>query len=217
MKKVWIAIALAAVMTSGTAALANQPGLRDAAPGIAQVAGPHQNINVKVPVFTGSSSLRNAWINAAIETEVFSFGQYVQQLNETGNVTGYVSYEVGYVGDDYVSLILYESIMPAGAAHPSTTVKGLTFDKDGNRLTRGQIMSVLPAKTSAEIQQMIQDQTAARNLPIFAPKDWSLHTWPLEWYVGADKHIYFIFQQYEIAPYAAGWIAIDTGVTPDLK
>lgn len=217
MKKVWIALALAATMTSSTVALANQPGLRDTAPGIEQAAGIHQNTNVKVPVFTGGSFLRNAWINAAIETEVVSFGQYVQQLNETGPVTGYVSYEIGHVGDDYVSIILYESIMPQGAAHPATTVKGLTFDKDGNRLTRGQIMSVLPAKTSAEIQQLIQDQTAARNLPIFEPKDWSIHTWPQEWYVGQDKHIHFIFQQYDIAPYAAGWISIDTGVTPDLK
>ena len=107
--------------------------------------------------------------------------------------------------------------MPEGAAHPSTTVKGLTFDHNGYRLTRADVLSRLPAQSSADIQNLIETQTKARNLPIFEPKDWSIHTWPQEFYIGQDKHIYFIFQQYDIEPYAAGWISIDTGVTPDLK
>ena len=217
MKKLYLALALATTLAFNTTALANQPGLSDTAAGITQATASRDAVSVKYPVYTGTSFLRNAWINAAIETEVSSFYDHVAALNKTGKFTGYVSYEVGYVGDDWVSVILYESIMPEGAAHPSTTVKGLTFDYNGQRLTRADVLSRLPVQSRDTIQAMIQDQTKERNLPIFEPKDWTIHTWPQEFYIGQDKHIHFIFQQYDIAPYAAGWISIDTGVTPDLK
>lgn len=217
MKKLYLALALATTLAFGTTALANQPGLTDIGPSMKQALESRDAVTAAYPVYTGASFLRNAWINAAIETEVSSFYDHVASLNKTGKFTGYVSFEVGYVGDDWVSIILYESIMPEGAAHPSTIVKGLTFDQNGQRLTRADVLARLPMQSRDTIQTMIQDQTKARNLPIFEPKDWAVHTWPQEFYIGQDKHIHFIFQQYDIAPYAAGWISIDAGVTPDLK
>lgn len=217
MKKLGLALALFATVAMGNAALAAQPGLSATADNVQQETASRDCVSVKYPSFIDTSFLRQSWMNATIETEVSSFESYVRKLNETGSFKGYVSYEVGYVGDDWVSVILYESIMPEGAAHPSTTVKGLTFDHNGYRLTRADVLSRLPAQSSADIQNLIETQTKARNLPIFEPKDWSIHTWPQEFYIGQDKHIHFIFQQYDIAPYAAGWISIDTGVTPDLK
>lgn len=219
MKKHLVTLAVIVAMALGGTALANQPGLSDTAQAIQTATASKDAVTAKYPVFTGGNFLQRAWVNAAIETEVSSFYDYVDFLNtnQTGTFTGYVSYEVGYVGDDWVSIILYESIMPAGAAHPSTTVKGLTFDHNGQRLTRADVLSRLPVKPWATIQQDILQQTTERQLPIFEPKDWSVHNWPQEFYIGQDKHIHFIFQQYDIAPYAAGWISIDTGATPDLK
>lgn len=216
MKKLWLTLALGATLMCGSA-FAAQPGLSATATGITQEEASRDNVSAKYPSFIDVSFLRQSWINAAIETEVSSFEEKVHKLNAVSPVQGYVTYEVGYVGEDYVSIVLYESIMSQGAAHPTTTIKGLTFDQSGQRLTRADILSRLPVISWPDIQKEIQRQTQARNIPIFEPKDWSIHTWPQEFYVGKDKHIYFIFQQYDIAPYAAGWIAIDTGVTPDLK
>ena len=37
---------------------------------------------------------------------------------------------------------------------------------------------------------------------------------PKEFYIGNNGHLYFIFQQYDIAPYSEGWIMADMGLFP---
>ena len=37
---------------------------------------------------------------------------------------------------------------------------------------------------------------------------------PKEFYIGNDGHLYFVFQQYDIAPYSEGWIMADMGLFP---
>ena len=38
---------------------------------------------------------------------------------------------------------------------------------------------------------------------------------PETFYIDKNNHLYFVFQQYAIAPYAAGFIVIDIGEVPE--
>ncbi len=208
MKKKWIALALAAVLMAGGAAEAAQPGIADKADGIRMEEASKGPVTAKVPVFTEGTLLQRARINAAIEAEISRFYDDIEKKNEIFPATGWVSYDVGLVSEGCVSIVLYESIMPKGAAHPSTYVKGMTFDPHGNHIERADLLKHLPGTSADDVKAAIRTQSAEQKLFLFPEKDWSVHGWPKEFYVGADEHVYFIFQQYEIAPYAAGWISI---------
>jgi hypothetical protein len=99
-----------------------------------------------------------------------------------------------------------------GAAHPFTFKRGLNFNSDsGVRLT---------ADTLTEIAKKPTDYTAAditAKLKIYAKKNnlmlstdfQKLDKVPEDFYFDDDLHVHFIFQQYEVAPYAVGIIDLD--------
>lgn len=212
MKKTWMAICAAAFFTLGGSALAEQPGLSSSADGIRTEEASRAIINAKYPVLTEGAVLRRAWINAAIEVEVAGFYENLEKQNQIAPVNGWVTYLVGRQDETYVSLVLLESVMHKGAAHPSTVVKGMTFDKAGNQISRKQILTMLPMKAGENIDRQVKEQAASRGISLFSDAD--AKVWPKEFFIGTDGHVHFIFQQYDIAPYAAGWIAIDAGALP---
>lgn len=208
MKRMGAACLLAAALLAGGAAEAAQPGLSSQNEFIRMEKAERAPVEAKVPVLTVGTALQRARVNAAVEAEIARFYEDVAARNAVSPVEGWVAYDVGMVSRQCVSLVLYESVMYKGAAHPSTVAVGMTFDKNGERVTRKDVMNSLPEESADGIHDRIKKAAAERDLFLFPEKDWSVTDWPKSFYIGSDGHIYFLFQQYEIAPYAAGIIAI---------
>lgn len=212
MKKTWMAAVLAAALLCGSSAMAEQPGLAGTMAGMQVGEWKVDQVDMKYPVLTEGSALQRARVNAAIETEVARFQKSIEKQNETGSVQGWVNWLGAYRDDNWVSFVLLESTYYKGAAHPTTKVLGMSFDKMGYRVTRPEALMMIPRRTPEEIQSEVEKQAAARGIQLFPEKYRTLTGWPEEWFLGTDGHVHFIFQQYEIAPYAAGWIAVDAGI-----
>ena len=203
--KAWMTAAAAAMVLlwGGLSAEAAQPGLRETAAQVSEEAPALvDGLDARYPVWEGGTALQRARVNAAVEAETVRFATKLEKMQEHGGVDGWVRWMAGRTDGGLVSLVLLESVYPHHAAHPSTAVVGMTFDEKGYRVSREE---ALRRAAGTDVEAAVSQQAAERGLSLF-PEDW-----PEQFYVGADGQLYFIFQQYEIAPYAAGWIAIDAG------
>lgn len=209
--KAWMTAAAAAMVLlwGGLSAEAAQPGLRETAAQVSEEAPALvDGLDARYPVWEGGTALQRARVNAAVEAETVRFATKLEKMQEHGDVDGWVRWMAGRTDGGLVSLVLLESVYPHHAAHPSTSVVGMTFDEKGYRVSREE---ALRRAAGTDVEAAVSQQAAERGLALF-PEAWRQQTdWPEQFYVGADGQLYFIFQQYEIAPYAAGWIAIDAG------
>lgn len=209
--KAWMTAAAAAMVLlwGGLSAEAAQPGLRETAAQVSEEAPARvDGLDARYPVWEGGTALQRARVNAAVEAETVRFATKLEKMQEHGDVDGWVRWMAGRTDGGLVSLVLLESVYPHHAAHPSTAVVGMTFDEKGYRVSREE---ALRRAAGTDVEAAVSQQAAERGLSLF-PEAWRQQTdWPEQFYVGADGQLYFIFQQYEIAPYAAGWIAIDAG------
>lgn len=209
--KAWMTAAAAAMVLlwGGLSAEAAQPGLRETAAQVSEEAPALvDGLDARYPVWEGGTALQRARVNAAVEAETVRFATELEKMQEHGDVDGWVRWMAGRTDGGLVSLVLLESVYPHHAAHPSTAVVGMTFDEKGYRVSREE---ALRRAAGTDVEAAVSQQAAERGVSLF-PEAWRQQTdWPEQFYVGADGQLYFIFQQYEIAPYAAGWIAIDAG------
>ena len=209
--KAWMTAAAAAMVLlwGGLSAEAAQPGLRETAAQVSEEAPALvDGLDARYPVWEGGTALQRARVNAAVEAETVRFATKLEKMQEHGDVDAWVRWMAGRTDGGLVSLVLLESVYPHHAAHPSTAVVGMTFDEKGYRVSREE---ALRRAAGTDVEAAVSQQAAERGLALF-PEAWRQQTdWPEQFYVGADGQLYFIFQQYEIAPYAAGWIAIDAG------
>ena len=139
------------------------------------------------------------------------YGKAVRLCSGPGAVSGAVRWDAGRADGETVSLVVYESTYFDRAAHPTTRAVGMTFDALGHRVTRADVLAMIPQRTAEEINGEIEKQAAERGIPLFPAKWRTVEDWPQEFYVGADNKIYFIFQQYEVAPYASGFVVVEAG------
>ena len=209
--KAWMTAAAAAMVLlwGGLSAEAAQPGLRETAAQVSEEAPALvDGLDARYPVWEGGTALQRARVNAVVEAEMVRFATELEKMQEHGEFDGWVRWMAGRTDGGLVSLVLLESVYPHHAAHPSTAVVGMTFDEKGYRVSREE---ALRRAAGTDVEVAVSQQAAERGLSLF-PEAWRQQTdWPEQFYVGADGQLYFIFQQYEIAPYAAGWIAIDAG------
>ena len=211
MKKTLAAAFLAAALLCGGAS-ARQPGLSDAAAGVStSAAGSVERFDLRAPVWEGGTALQRARVNSAVEAEVRRFENHLAELGQNGAVSGAVRWDAGRADGETVSLVVYESTYFDRAAHPTTRAVGMTFDALGHRVTRADVLAMIPQRTAEEINGEIEKQAAERGIPLFPAKWRTVEDWPQEFYVGADNKIYFIFQQYEVAPYASGFVVVEAG------
>ena len=213
MKKTLAAAFLAAALLCGGAS-ARQPGLFDAAAGVStSAAGSAERFDLRAPVWEGGTALQRARVNSAVEAEVRRFENHLAELGQQSAVSGAVRWDAGRADGETVSLVVYESTYFDRAAHPTTRAVGMTFDALGHRVTRADVLAMIPQRTAEEINGEIEKQAAERGIPLFPAKWRTVEDWPQEFYVGADNKIYFIFQQYEVAPMrrdSSSWKRVNT-------
>ncbi len=202
------ALLLAGFLCAAVSAAAMFPGTTGGAPGFVTVDGTKNNLEFHYPRMTEGKFLHRIRINSAVEREMLRWeGDSIKA--EEGSE--WIYWFAGYVGEDAKSFILAESTFYTHAAHPTTYAKGMTFDGKGRPITREEILKKVSVKSAPEIRKLVFEQTAAQNITIFEETAEKLTDWPKEFYIAADGTIYFIFQQYEIAPYASGFIEIAVG------
>lgn len=213
MKKVLILGVLALSCAFGHMVYGAQPFLSQEATQVVENQALKNHVRLNYPIWQGGTPLSRARVNSGIEAELYQFYREVDQIpdSEWGPAKGYAGWYVGAQDTDVLSFVLVESVMMPKAAHPMHRAVGLTFDEKGNKITYHDILKVLPPKSSEDIQALITKEAQKEGIYLFSDEVAKIRTWPKNFYIGKDRGIYFIFQTYEIAPYAAGWIAIRGG------
>ena len=83
----------------------------------------------------------------------------------------------------------------------------------GHKVTFEDLKKKMPNLTLEELRRQTALQAEANHLFLF--KDYKINKFPKTFYIDKNNHLYFVFQQYAIAPYAAGFITIDMGEVPE--
>lgn len=200
---------LAALFLAAAALPANamMPAVTKDAPGFVSEETAAGRAKLCYPKLTEGTALLRFRINGAVAGDVARFQKRIAMHEDA---SGWTQWFVGCADDDAVSILLPESTYYDRAAHPTTHVRCLNFDGKGNVISRADILKKVETNPD-EMKNKIFEQTKARDIPIFDSSVLQLTEWPEEWYIGTDRTIYFIFQQYEIAPYSSGWIEIAAG------
>ena len=139
--------------------------------------------------------------------------RYLQTLNrESGHrLSGWMDWQAGAV-KPYISVVLLETMTYEGGAHPLNYVKGVTLNAAGKVVTLADLKAAMPSLSVETLRDVaVRDCTARHISTELAEK---IAEFTKELYIGNDGHLYFIFQQYDIAPYSAGWIMADMGQFP---
>lgn len=186
-------------------------------------------------VTKADSILTKVKINTAIEKTVSAFVEDIKARRAKGeDLTGWVSYDMksalwnqlavdrqdgGYTQfttrpneQGMFSVVIYLSTMYKGAAHPSTYARALTFDKNGNLVTWDEMLALdkssgKNALTLANLRREVQLQAGDKLYTDENLRD-EIKAFPKEFFIDDAGSVHALFQQYEIAPYAAGFIDV---------
>ena len=158
-------------------------------------------------------------INAKIEEEIMSFIKglhYAAQYDNRKVLGAYTSYEVGSNesgGTVILSIIMTESQYFEGAAHPATWQHTLNFNTSSGDLMGMDYLTkvgegVSPDEFRSRIERKLREKVEREKIYLF-PEALPLKNLPENFYWDEKLHVHFIFQHYEVAPYAAGIIDVD--------
>lgn len=163
--------------------------------------GESYKINLKYPLF-GIANI-DAAITEKIDAIVVDFRGYVDEEQDPQWPQELSSiYDSTYVGPDIVSGRLAVSSY-LGGAHPLTSIHGLNFYRDGRELTLNDALRLIDLSLSEAAKRagsILSKQLAESYFPegaVATEQNYSTFV------VNADSVI-FIFQEYQVGPYAAG-------------
>ncbi len=158
-------------------------------------------------------------INVAVIAEIDRFvtGVYRNAQSNEYTVGGiYTNYEVtcNENGNSVIlSILMTESCYYKGAAHPSTFKHALNFN-----LTSGELMGldyltdvgsgVSECEILKRVERALISHCEREKLSLF-DNALPLKQLPETFYWDKNLHVHFLFQQYEVAPYAVGIIDVN--------
>ena len=158
-------------------------------------------------------------INRKIQEELTSFIKglhYAVQYDNRKVLDARTSYEVACNGAGntvILSIVMTESRYFEGAAHPATYKHALNFNtSSGNRMGLDYLTDIGEGVSVEAIKDRLERKLRehADREGIFLFKDaLPLKKLPEYFYWDENLHVHFIFQQYEVAPYAMGIIDVD--------
>lgn len=111
-----------------------------------------------------------------------------------------------------MSVVLLETMTYEGGAHPLNYVKGITLNAAGKVVTLADLKAAMPSLSVEALRDAAAGECTARHISTEEAE--KITEFPKEFYIGNNGHLYFIFQQYDIAPYSEGWIMADMGLFP---
>lgn len=169
------------------------------------------DFNINYPVVVTDNLTANAKINGAIRAEVQRFVEAMEnQAKENNTPLEGISVEFkipcNHTGG-IVSVILTEYVNFEMAAHPSTFLRALNFNSaTGELITVDSLKNITPQI----LTEKLKAHAAKNNLYLFDDLA-ALEKLPKDFYYDDDLNVHFLFQQYEVAPYAVGIIDLNAG------
>ena len=169
------------------------------------------DININYPVVITENIDANAKINSAIRAEVQRFVDAIEKTARENDlklaaISVDFSIPCNHTGG-IVSVILTEYVNFEMAAHPSTFMRGLNFNSaTGERITADSLKNITPEI----LTEKLKAHAKKNNLYLFEDLA-ALEKLPEDFYYDDDLNVIFIFQQYEVAPYAVGIIGVNVG------
>lgn len=166
------------------------------------------NENLIYPVVRVEDKAVERKINETIIVEVY---QSVYEFDGT-----YTQFDIGSneAGNTVIlSIIMTVSQYNKGAAHPLYYRRALNFNtSSGELMDISYLTEVGEGFRTGELTQRLNEKLQAKaereNLFLF-PEALPLRELPKEFYWDENLHVHFIFQNYDVAPYAAGIIDVD--------
>ena len=164
-------------------------------------------IDVKYPQF-GIASI-DADIKAAVEGAVTEFknDSNAGPPPPDSAVTQYEfqsMFDSAYVGADVVSAKLVVSTY-MGGAHPNAAIYGLNYDREtGNQLTLDDALSMIGLSLEEVAERAKAELSTKLGTDIIAPEGADPTVENYSTFIVSPDQATFIFQVYQIAPYAAG-------------
>ena len=169
-------------------------------------------------VHTGNEAVDEK-INWKIVSEVRAFikqMQYAAQYDNQKVADSRMSYEVGsnQSGNTVIlSIIWTKSWYFEGAAHPATIVHVQNFNtSSGNLMGLDYLTDVGSGVSKDEILKRVEQSLikhCKREGIYLFDEALPLKRLPQNFYWDKNLHVHFIFQHYDVAPYAAGIIDVD--------
>ncbi|MBR6012282.1 MAG: DUF3298 domain-containing protein [Selenomonadaceae bacterium] len=160
-------------------------------------------------------------INSEIRRAVESFLVHVETTAADGLESSRakevsISFEVPCNHENGIlSIILTEYFYLEGAAHPSTARRTLNFNSDsGERITADSLSEIAKEEygeseySPKNLTRKLKKYVEKNNLMLYSGFK-QLTKIPEDFYFDNNLHVHFIFQQYEVAPYAVGIIEFD--------
>lgn len=179
------------------------------------------NEDFNYPVIVTDSPIADARINSVIRAEVERFilatERWVKESDLTiANMSVDFSIPCNHNGG-ILSVVLTEYVYLERAAHPSTVIRALNFNSDsGVQLTVDDLSEIgtpdngEPRYTPKNVTRKLKEHVRKNNL--FLYNDFTeLEKLPDNFYFDDDLNVIFVFQQYEVAPYAVGIIQVNAG------
>ena len=177
------------------------------------------NENLIYPVVRVGDKAVECKINTAIIAEI---DRFVTGVWRNAQVNGYTvgdvrtSFDTGSneAGNTVIlSFVITESNYYMGAAHPATYRRALNFNtSSGELMTQGYLTEVGEGFMTGELTRRLNEKLKAlaerEGLYLFDDA-LPLKELPPDFYWDENLHVHFIFQHYEVAPYAAGIIDVD--------
>lgn len=183
--------------------------------------------DIQVPVVTVPGNPdATAAINIEIEKNIEAFirqsKEYCDENEELNNVSLGIGYTVTCNDDTVLGIVLTKYINVEHAAHPMHYIDGLNFNpQTGEKIVAVDLKEYSAEKYGKDIYtpELLSEKLtkkAAKNEELIIFDDiLPLSHVPEQFYFDADRHVHFLFQPYEIAPYACGVIDVDMDTKSD--
>lgn len=166
--------------------------------------------------------VENHEVEKKINTEIFcEVERFLAEVKNTSAETGAnvesvtinfeipCNYEFGIL-----SVILTEYVYFEKAAHPATYRRALNFNSDSGERIFAQILTEIVDEENESnyspknLTIKLKDYAKKNRIPLY--RDFQqLTKIPEDFYFDENLRVHFIFQQYEVAPYAVGIIEIE--------
>ena len=130
--------------------------------------------------------------------------KFTQPDGNVKPVEGNLTYQVHYLGDDFVS-IEFIAYTFWGGAHGQSISTGFNYDlRTGEELKFTKRFDYRPS----DINQAIFNRCTKNNIPLFEDFN-GISLYPNNFYLTSPTTPVVIFQQYDIAPYSSGIIKVE--------
>ncbi|MBR5914027.1 MAG: DUF4163 domain-containing protein [Selenomonadaceae bacterium] len=151
-------------------------------------------------------------INQKIREEVKELFDTVKQPDIS--TAAKMTYEIMCDDKNILSIVLTEMMYNQGAAHPLTFKRALNFDTRTGKPIKLENLPKISSEyakkdyTPEGITKKLKKYARENNIMLYSDFK-KLEKLPENFYFDKNFHLHFIFQQYDVAPYAVGIIDLD--------